>query len=510
MIGACLNDIIGSGSQRTAAGVTAGRVAIDHEVAIIGTGFSGMAAAIALDRAGISDFVLLEKGRDIGGTWRDNQYPGACCDVPSHLYSFSFALNPGWSRRYSPAAEIHAYQRDLVHDFDLCDRIRGGFEAASARLVDGVWTVRSTAAETVRCRYLVSAIGALHIPNKPRFDGLDRYRGKVMHSAEWDHEFDWSGKRAVVVGSAASAVQIVPQLAETAARVTVMQRSANWFMPRRDRAITRFEHRLFRSLPFAQRLFRWRQYLVNDLVFHANFRKRRSLRKWLVHRLVHRHLAKSVRDPELRQKLTPDYPIGCKRVLLSDDFLPALQRDNVELVTDPVGHFTEDALVTATGREIKADLVVLATGFQSTKLFGDMEITGPDGRTLADAWAEEIRAHRTVAVSGFPNFFMMYGPNSNLGHSSIILMIEAQADYLARLLRHAVDGGAHTVEPRPEAEAAWNEFIRAGLDDTVWPGDCRSWYKDARGQVFSLWPHGTTRFIRAMRRAPLEEYRFYS
>ena len=466
-----------------------------------------MAAAISLDRAGIGDFVLLEKARDIGGTCRDNQYPGACCDVPSHLYSFSYAPNPGWTRRFSPAAEIHAYQRDLVHRFDLCDRIRGGFEAAQARWEDGGWTIVSSGGDRVRARFLVSAIGALHIPHKPDFEGLENFSGKVMHSAEWDPEYAVPDRNVVVVGSAASAVQIVPQLARTARRVTVMQRSANWFMPRKDRAISRFECILFRKAPLVQRLYRWRQYLVNDFVFHANFRRRPSLRKGLVHWLVKRHLARSVKDPELRKKLTPDYPVGCKRILLSDDFLPALQRENVELLDDPIERFTERELSTQSGRLIEADLVVLATGFQTTKLFGDMEIHGPDGQRLSEAWANGIRAHRSVAVKGFPNFFMMYGPNSNLGHSSIILMIEAQADYLARLLGHARQAGASVLEVRPEAEAAWNDYVQEGLAGTVWPGGCRSWYKDPGGRVFSLWPHTTSRFIREMRRAPPGEYR---
>ena len=340
------NDIVGAGSHCSMPAGCMREGKLDSEVAIIGTGFSGMAAAIALDRAGISNFVLLEKANDIGGTWRDNQYPGSCCDVPSHLYSFSFEPNPDWTRRFSPAAEIHAYQRHVMHACNLCDRTRGGFEVATADYDGDGWTLRSTRGETVRARYLVSAIGALHIPNKPAIEGLDRFAGKVMHSAEWDHGYDWAGKKVVVVGSAASAVQIIPRLAESAARVTVMQRSANWLLPRKDRAITSFEQALFRHFPVTQRLFRWRQYAFNDFLFHANFRQRRSLRKWYVHRLARAHLARSVADPALRAKLTPDYPVGCKRVLLTDDYLPALQRSNVELVTDGIKRFTQTGLVT--------------------------------------------------------------------------------------------------------------------------------------------------------------------
>lgn len=480
----------------------------EHEVAIIGTGFSGIGAAIALDRAGISDYVLLEKSEDIGGTWRDNQYPGACCDVPSQLYSFSFELNPDWSHRFSPAEEIHAYQQRVTDKYDLRRRIRGGFEVDSATFADGGWVLKSRKDEQVRARYLISAIGALHIPYKPSLPGLEKFRGKVMHSAEWDKSYDFAGKNIVVVGSAASAIQIVPQVARTARQVTVLQRTANYFIPRKDRTHKNFEKALFRRLPFIQRLYRWRQYCFNDFLFHPNFLNRPSRAKKYVHHMVHKHLRTQMQDPALIEKLRPDYEIGCKRLLLSDDFLPALQRDNVSLDTEGIGHFTENALVTKAGKEIEADLVVLATGFQSTRLFGDMKITGPNGLTMEQAWATEIRAHRSVAVKGFPNFFMMYGPNSNLGHSSIIIMIEAQAGYIARILRTAGRAGKPVVEVKPEAEAAYNESIQKALEETVWSSNCKSWYKDEEGRIFSLWPYSTTRFIREMRKAPMDDYRF--
>ena len=482
----------------------------DNEVAIIGTGFSGMAAAIALDRAGIDDFCLLEKARDVGGTWRDNQYPGASCDVPSHLYCFSYEPNPDWSRRFAPAKEIHTYQHHVMHAYDLCDRCRDGFEVVSADWRDGGWTLESRNGESLRVRYLVSAAGALHLPYKPALPGLERFEGAVMHSAEWDPDYDWHGKRVIVVGSAASAVQIVPRLAETAAQVSVLQRSPNWILPRRDRAYRPFERELLRQLPFLHKLYRWRQYQFNDLLFRANFSRRASLRKAYAHRLARRHLERSVPDPALRRRLTPDYPMGCKRVLLSDDYLPTLQRDNVELLSGGIGEFTAGGLKAADGRSIDADLVVLATGFRTTRLFGEIGVTGPGGLTLEAAWADGIRAHRSVALKDFPNLFMMYGPNSNLGHSSILVMLEAQANYLARLLKHARDQGAGRIDVKPEAETAWNRYIQEGLAETVWTADCRSWYKDEAGRIFSLWPYSTRRFERDLRRAPLDEYRFSS
>ena len=478
------------------------------EVAIIGTGFSGMGAAIALDRAGISDFILLEKGAETGGTWRDNQYPGACCDVPSQLYSYSFELNPDWSRRFSPAREIFDYEQHVMDKYGLRDRTRCGFEVTAAVWEDEGWTLSSRKGETVRARYVISAIGALHIPFKPKLPGLEHFSGKVMHSAEWDHDYDYAGKKMVIVGSAASAIQIIPQVAQTAAHVSIMQRTPNWFISRKDRKVSDFEHWIFRKAPFIQRLARWRQYCFNDFLFHPNFKVRPSLGKKFMHRLVTRHMQRSVKDPELAARLTPDYEIGCKRILLTDDFLPAVQRENVSLHTDGIDHFSENGLVTGNGSHIEADCVVLATGFEVTRLFGDMTITGPDGLGLEQAWADEIRAHRSVAVKDFPNFFMMFGPNSGLGHSSIIIMIEAQAAYLARLISHARQSGQTRIRVKPEAEAAWNEAIQRDLKETVWATGCKSWYKDEKGHIFSLWPHSTTRFMREMRKAPLDEYEF--
>jgi cation diffusion facilitator CzcD-associated flavoprotein CzcO len=482
----------------------------DHEVAIIGAGFSGMGAAIALDRAGLSDFVILEAVGEIGGTWRDNQYPGACCDVPSHLYSFSYELNPNWSHRFSPAPEIHAYQRYVRDQYGLADRIRYHFDAVSADYSTGGWIVRSSGGERIRVRYLVTAVGALRIPHKPSFPGVENFTGKIMHSAEWDHEYDPQGKKIVIIGSAASAVQIIPQLARVAKRLTVMQRTANYLIARRDRKISGIEKRIFRRAPFVQKLFRWRQYLINDFLFHANFTDKASLRKSLVRWLVHRHMKRQVREPALLDKLMPDYEIGCKRLLLSDDYLPALQRENVDLVTEGIQRFTENSLLTYSGTEIEADLVVLATGFETVRSFGELKITRPDGVSLEEAWEEEIRAHRSVVVKGFSNFFMMFGPNSGLGHSSIIIMIEAQARYIADLLRKAREIGQANIVVCPDAEMAYNRDLQMALENTVWNSGCDSWYKDGKGRIFTLWPHTTSRFIREMRRVRMEEYRFFN
>ncbi len=485
-----------------------GQQQLDAQVVIIGTGFAGMGIAIALDRAGISNYILLEKSADIGGTWRDNQYPGACCDVPSQLYSFSFELNPDWSHRFSPAGEIHAYQQRVMDKYQLRERTRTGFEAESVTYTDqATWLLTSTCGKQVLARYVVTASGTLHVPHKPSFAGMEHFAGKLMHSAEWDNTCSLDNKKIIVVGSAASAIQILPPLAKVANHVTVMQRTANYFVPRKDRGISGFEKWWLRKLPFIPRLIRWRQYCFNDFLFYANFKNKPSFAKSFVRRLVGKHL-QQVKNPQLRRKLTPDYAIGCKRLLLSDDFLPALQQDNVTLVTEGIDHFTESGLVTRNGTDIEADLVVMATGFQATKLFGEMHISGPNGLTMEQAWAEEIRAHRSVAVKGFPNFFIMYGPNSNLGHSSIIIMIEAQARYIARLLKHAAQLGKPNITVRPEAEAAYNKRIQKALQGMVWSGDCSSWYKDGKGHIFSLWPYSTTRFIRELRKAPLNEYTF--
>ena len=376
--------------------------------------------------------------------------------------------------------------------YHLRARVRHGFEVDTATFSDGGWTLVSTRNERLRVRYLVSAVGALHIPHKPAFKGLDRFKGKLMHSAEWDRNYDYSGKKIIVVGSAASAIQIIPQLAKSAGHVSVIQRTANYFAPRKDRKISQLEKTIFRRIPLLQRMVRWQLYCLGDFLFRSNFLLRPSLRKKYVHSMVRRHLHRQVKDPGLIRQLTPDYEIGCKRLLFSDDILPALQQANVDLLSDGIRHFTRKGLVTDSGLELEAD----------------MTIKGPAGLTIDQAWAKEIRAHRSVAVRGFPNLFMMYGPNSNLGHSSIIIMLEEQARYISRLLKHAVTTGSALIMVRPEAEATYNQDIQNALKSTVWSNACESWYKDENGFIFSLWPHSTTRFIREMRKAPLEEFDF--
>ena len=484
------------------------KTVFDHEVAIIGTGFAGMAAAIALDRVAISNFVLLEKSDEIGGTWRDNQYPGACCDVPSQLYSYSFELNPNWSKRFSPAQEIHAYQQHVMDKYKIRERVRHGFEVAKMTYTDGGWTLESTTGLQVKARYVISAIGGLHIPHKPAIRGMESFAGKVMHSAEWDKSYDPAGKNIIVVGSAASAVQIIPHLAKVARHISVLQRTPNYFVPRGDRTVSAFSKMLFRRLPFTQRLVRWRQYCFNDFVFHPNFVEKPSFAKRYAHFMVRKHMRRQVADPLLLKKLTPDYQIGCKRLLLSDDYLPAMQRDNVTLVTDSIDHFSVQGLVTADGTSIAADLVVLATGFQTTRPLGNMIVTGPDGRTLEQAWAKTIHAHRSIAVSGFPNLFISYGPNSGLGHSSVIIMIEAQTKLIARLLQHARKTEKPEITVQASVEASYNKEIQKALKNTVWNTGCKSWYMDENGYNFTLWPYTTTRFIREMRTASLQEFNF--
>lgn len=479
--------------------------ALDTRVLIIGTGFAGIAAAIELNKQGVSDFVMLEKADDIGGTWRDNQYPGACCDVPSVLYSLSYEQNPNWSHRFSPAQEIHAYQHHVMDKYGLKSRVRTGFEVASADWQGDHWLVTSTSGECLRAPHVISAIGALHIPHKPSIPGLKDFKGKVMHSAEWDHDYDYAGQNVIVVGSAASAVQIIPEVAKTAKHVTVMQRSANYLVPREDYAFSHLAKTLFRKLPFTQRLRRWWQYSFNDAVFLSAFKSGDSLLKRYITSMIEKHRLRQVSDPELLAKITPDYVAGCKRVLLSDDFLPTLAMDSVDLITDPIDHFEKDGMVTAAGAKIDADLVILATGFQTTKLMGHMTVKGPNEHTIKKAWKDGITAHRTVSIAGFPNFFMMYGPGSNLGHSSIIIMFEAEAKLIATLIKTA-DKHSATIEPCPNAQAAWNERLQAALSERVWASECDSWYKDEHGRIFSLWPWSTTRFIREMKRTPLSEF----
>ena len=474
-------------------------------VAIVGAGLGGIGTAIRLRQRGMDDFVILERAGDIGGTWRDNSYPGCACDVESHLYSFSFDLNPDWSRAFSPQPEIQEYLRRCAARHGVMPHVRLNHEVLDARwdAAAARWRIRTTQGDWT-APVLVLAQGALSDPSIPALPGLERFRGTVFHSARWDHAHDLAGERVAVIGTGASAIQLVPAIQPVVGKLSLFQRTPSWIIPRHDHPIPKPVRRLFRRLRPLQRLLRLWLYLRHEL-FLVAFRHPRVAR--LVERYALRHLRASAPDPALRAKLTPRYTIGCKRILLSNDYLPAVAQPNVELVTEGIAEVREDAIVDGTGAAHPVDTIIFATGFQPTTPPLAHHVHGRDGRTLAEAWAGSPRAHVGTTCTGFPSLFMLMGPNTGLGHSSVVYMIEAQIAHLLGALDEMRRRGAVAIEPRPEAQAAWLAHVERKMRGTVWvAGHCASWYLDATGRNSTLWPDFTWRFRRRVARFRPEEY----
>jgi cation diffusion facilitator CzcD-associated flavoprotein CzcO len=482
----------------------------ERDIVIVGAGFAGLGAAIALKRAGRHDFVVLERGDDVGGTWRDNDYPGCRCDVPSHLYSFSFAPNPDWSASFSAQPEIQAYLQRTAREFGVLPHVRLRTELLDAQWYadEGRWHVVTNDGD-YRARILVLGNGALSDPSVPDLPGLDSFAGTTFHSAAWRWDHDLRGRRVAVVGTGASAIQFIPHVQREAAHLTVVQRTPPWVMPRRDRPIRAIERWLYRRFPFLQRLTRAGIYTGRELIVVPFTMAPRILR--IGERNALRFLAKQVSDPALRAKLTPHYRLGCKRVLLANDYYPALTQPNVDVVTDPIVEVLPHAVVTADatgGRSEQAvDTIIFGTGFHVTDPPIATRVRGAGGRTLAEHWANGVSAHRGLAVAGFPNLFFLVGPNTGLGHNSIVLMIEAQLRYLIDLLDQMDSRGIAALAPRADAQDAYNERIQRALAGTVWnTGGCASWYLDANGRNTTLWPTFTFIFHRQMWRCDLSEY----
>ena len=476
-------------------------------IAVIGSGFSGLCLGIQLKRAGIESFTIFEKSDRLGGTWRDNTYPGAACDVPSFTYCFSFELKTDWSRKWSPQEEIRDYMEHCVRKYDLRRHIRFSTEVAGARFDEGesVWRLWTTDGEELTFEVVVSAVGQLSRPHVPSIPGLERFRGERFHSARWNHAADLTGKRVAVIGNAASAIQFIPQIAPRVQRLTVFQRSANWLLPRGDRAYSEREKRRFGRLPWLARLYRWWIWLQLEMRFPL-FRGSRLIAA-VVRRMAERNLRELVADPRLREVLVPDYPVGGKRILISDDYYQALGRENVDLVTSGVDHVTEDGIVTRDGATHPADVLVFATGFQTTAFLAPMRLEGRDGRSLESEWAGGARAYLGITVAGFPNFFMMYGPNTNLGHNSIIFMIECQTRYVIEAVQTLRKRQLASLELRPEVMDAYNARIQRELARTVWAATGKSWYKTEAGQITNNWSGSTLRYWWITRRFDREHYR---
>lgn len=475
------------------------------QVAIIGSGFGGLGTAIRLKQEGIEDFIIFERAGDVGGTWRDNTYPGCACDVESHLYSFSFAPNPDWSRSFSPQPEIWSYLKRCAHDFGVLPHIR--FHHA---VRETMWdeTAQHWRIETSKGSYtasvLVMAAGALSAPVVPHLPGLETFEGKAFHSARWDHDYDLAGRRVAVIGTGASAVQFVPKIQPEVGSLYLFQRTPPWIIPRSDRTLSEFEHRLFRRFPLAQRAARSSIYLFREL-FLLPFRHR-----WLagqVERVARRHLERSIPDAKLRAKLVPDYSIGCKRILISNDYLPSLMRPNVEVVTEGIAQVRSHSIVDCSGAERPVDAIIFGTGFQVTDPPLAGHVRGREGRTLSEVWAGSPQAHIGTTVAGFPNLFILLGPNTGLGHNSVVYMIEAQIEHLLAALEHMRRRVASAIEPRPEAQTAFVADVQKRMKGTAWvAGRCMSWYLDSTGRNSTLWPDFSWRFRRRATHLNTDEY----
>jgi cation diffusion facilitator CzcD-associated flavoprotein CzcO len=472
---------------------------------IVGAGFSGIAAGVELRRRGITDFLILEKASRVGGTWRENTYPGAACDVPSHLYSYSFEPNPRWSRAYGKQPEILAYLEHCADTYDLRSHLRLGEAVTQARFDEGrgCWHVTTATGEQLVARSLLLGNGALHVPQLPDIPGLDTFAGERFHSARWNHAYPLSGKRVAVVGTGASAIQFVPEIAPDVARLHVFQRTAPWVVPKRDRAITEAEQWLFEHVPGAHWLRRTGLYwLMESRVVGFAYAPRVNQ---LLERLVRLHLERAVPDPRLRAKLTPSYRLGCKRVLISNDWYPALQRDHVELVTDAIAEVTPRGVRTVDGTEREVDALILGTGFRVSEYLSSIQVLGRDGLELNDVWRVSLRNYLGITVSGFPNLFLLMGPNTGLGHNSMIFMIEAQARYAAEAISLMREHDLATLDVRPEVERAFRAELAQRMKHTVWTSGCTSWYQTPDGDVF-LWPAATVDYWWRTRRVALADY----
>ena len=477
-------------------------------VLIIGAGFSGIAMAIRCRQEGIGPYLVVEKGDDVGGTWHDNTYPGAACDIPSHLYSLSFVPKPDWSRLYPKQPEIEAYLRDAADMHGVRENLRLGTRIESAVWDEAakVWRVQ-TSAGLVTARAIVSGMGALHYPTIPKLPGIETFAGQSFHSARWDHGVALKGKRIGVIGTGASTIQFLPQIAPDADHLTLFQRTPPWVTPKMDRPMGEREKAIFTRLPFVRKLFRQRLFWTLELRAFLGFTKVSKLTAQ-AEKIALNHLKKAVPDEALRQKLTPTYRLGCKRVLISDDYYPALTRPNVTVETDGIARIEADGIVTKTGTKYPVDVLIYGTGFDVTGSFAKLAVTGRDGVTLADAWRDGMGAFQGISVAGFPNFYLLMGPNTGLGHNSMISMIEAQVNHALDCLKAMKDGTVKALDVKPEAQARFLDGIRDKMADSIWTrGGCTSWYLDDKGRNTTLWPSSVVAYRKSAAKADLADYR---
>lgn len=475
--------------------------------AIIGAGFAGIGAAIRLKDQGITDFEIFERGTRVGGTWRDNTYPGAACDIPSRLYSYSFAPNPDWSHTYSGSDEILGYIDSMVESFGIAPHIRFGHNVTGVEYdeVAGEWTVNFEGREPVQARAVIVASGPLANASFPKIEGIETYEGHKIHSARWDHDYDFTGKKVAVIGTGASGVQIVPELVKVAKSVKVFQRTPGWVIPRINGSTSGWLKRIYKDVPFAEKLARsawfWgHESVALGVVWDSPFTR-------VVEALSLANLRRQVKDPWLRRQLTPDFSAGCKRLLMTADYYPALQADNCKLVTWPIARLSPKGIRTVEGIEHQFDAIVFATGFEVSKAGTPFPVIGIDGRELAAEWSRGAYAYRSVAVSGYPNLYFTFGPNSGPGHSSALVYMEAQIDYIVEAISKLLQFGWKSLDVRPEVQARYNEDIQQRLQSTTWNSGCQSWYLTEDGFNATMFPGFATQYVNQLKTVNLHDFK---
>jgi len=479
-----------------------------YAVVVIGAGFAGIGTAIQLKKHGIHDFRVFERAGEVGGTWRDNTYPGAACDVPSHAYSFSFELNPNWSHHFSSSAEIQAYLLHCVEKHGLRSQMELGVGIAEARFDEeaGRWTLTTDAGQTVTARVVVSGVGGLVDPAYPDLEGLEEFGGEVFHTARWNHEYDLAGRDVALIGTGASAVQVVPSIAPEVAKLAVFQRTPAWVVPKRDVRYSEAFKQRFRRHPALMRAFRWFIYTMSELFGGPAIILNAPRFKRIFERQSLKHLAKSVPDPAVREKLTPHFQFGCKRILISDDYWASFARENVELVTAPIEAVHASGIRTKDGRDHPVDAIVLATGFSLGLATAPFPIFGRGGRSLDDAWAGGAEAYKGMTVSGFPNWFILMGPNTGPGHTSVLVYTEVQIGYALQAIRKLLHEGVQWYDVKRSVQDAYNAGLQRRMPYTSWSSGCNSWYLSEGGKNRSLFPGLASEYVLRARRFDPSEY----
>ncbi|HLP52355.1 MAG TPA: NAD(P)/FAD-dependent oxidoreductase [Chitinophagales bacterium] len=478
---------------------------------IIGSGFAGLCAAINLKKQGESNFIILERNAHLGGTWYDNHYPGAACDVESHLYSFSFEPNPDWSREFGPQQEILKYMEHCAAKYDVAGQILYNQNVKSAVFneTEGTWSVETEKGEKYSAKVIISCSGGLSQPMYPDIKGLNDFKGQMFHSAKWDNTFKPKGKTVAVIGTGASAIQIVPTIAPDVKQLYLFQRTPPWVMPKPDGDIGPVRKWLYKNLSFTQRMHRSRLYWQHELMA-IGFIKNQGLLK-LGSKLALRYLKRTVPDDKLRAKLTPNYTMGCKRVLISNEYYPSLTRTNVEVVTDSIAEINATGVLTKDGHQRNVDAIIIATGFQASEQVSRFAVKGRNGADLNEVWKDGAEAYLGTTVAGFPNMFLVVGPNTGLGHSSMLLMIEAQVNLIMESLKALKQKGAKYIDLKPQVQRDYNNEIQSQLANTVWQnGGCVSWYQMRNGKNVTLWPGFTFTFMKRTKKFEEEKYEIVS